>query len=65
MFSASKYEEIYPIKLDTMYDRIARKKFKRTEILEKQSELLCGLNFRMEEVNIYDILKNVACNLFV
>ena len=35
MFSACKYEQIYPIKLETMYDRIARKKFKRTEILEK------------------------------
>lgn len=30
MFSACKYQEIYPIKLETMFDRIARKKFKRT-----------------------------------
>jgi hypothetical protein len=47
-----------------MYDRIARKKFKRCEILDKESELLASLNFRMEAVNVYDLLKNVACNFF-
>ncbi len=35
MFSASKYEEIHPLKLNIIYDKIARKKFKRQEILEK------------------------------
>jgi len=33
MFSAAKYEEIHPLKLSVIYDKIARKKFKRTEIL--------------------------------
>jgi len=35
MFSASKYEEIHPLKLNVIYDKIARKKFKKQEILEK------------------------------
>lgn len=48
-----------------MYDRIARKKFKRTEILQKQSEILCALNFRMEEVNVYDIVKNASCKFLI
>jgi hypothetical protein len=33
MFSASKYEEIHPLKLNIIYDKIARKKFKKQEIL--------------------------------
>jgi hypothetical protein len=35
MFAAAKYEEIHPLKLSVIYDKIARKKFKRSEILEK------------------------------
>lgn len=34
MFLASKYEEIHPLKLDVIYDKIARKKFKKSEILQ-------------------------------
>lgn len=30
MFSAAKYEEIHPLKLSVIYDKIARKKFKKT-----------------------------------
>jgi hypothetical protein len=30
MFSAAKYEEIHPLKLNVIYDKIARKKFKKT-----------------------------------
>ena len=62
MWTACKYEEIYPIKLDTMYDKITRKKFTKTEIIQKESDILCALNFNMEEVNVYDIVKNLACN---
>jgi len=29
MFSASKYEEVQPFKLNVIFDKIARKKFKR------------------------------------
>lgn len=30
MFSAAKYEEIHPLKLAVVYDKIARKKFKKS-----------------------------------
>ena len=53
MWTACKYEEIYPIKLDTMYDKIARKKFTKTEIIQKESDILCALNFKMEEVRYF------------
>jgi hypothetical protein len=29
MFIASKYEEIHPLKLEVLYDKIARKKFRK------------------------------------
>jgi hypothetical protein len=33
MFSAAKYEEIHPLKLSVIYEKIARKKFRKSEIL--------------------------------
>lgn len=24
--------------------------------------MICALNFRMEEVNVYDLVKNATCN---
>lgn len=30
MFIASKYEEIHPLKLEVLYDKIARKKFRKS-----------------------------------
>jgi hypothetical protein len=30
MFLASKYEEIHPLKLDVLFDKIARKKFRKS-----------------------------------
>lgn len=37
MFAAAKYEEIHPLKLSVVYDKIARKKFRKDEILQKES----------------------------
>lgn len=34
MFIASKYEEIYPLKLNTLYDKICRKKFCKREVID-------------------------------
>ena len=34
MFIASKNEEIYPLKLNTIYDKICRKKFSKKEIID-------------------------------
>jgi hypothetical protein len=45
MFSAAKYEEIHPFKLNVVYDKIARKKFRKDEILEKESEIIEALSF--------------------
>ena len=43
MFAAAKYEEIHPLKLAVVYDKISRKKFKKNEILEMESEIIQAL----------------------
>ena len=48
MFSAAKYQEIHPLKLQVIFDKIARKKFKKEEILGKESEIITCLNFKLE-----------------
>jgi hypothetical protein len=40
MFAAAKYEEIHPLKLSVVYDKISRKKFKKSEILDKETEII-------------------------
>ena len=35
MFTAVKYEEIHPMRLSLMVDKIARKKFTKEEIIQK------------------------------
>ena len=47
MFSAAKYEEIHPLKLSVIYEKIARKKFKKTEILDKESDIVKALDFKL------------------
>lgn len=59
MFSAVKYEEIHPMRLSLMVDKIARKKFSREDILEKESKIISTLNFKLEEVTLYDLVKHI------
>jgi hypothetical protein len=37
MFIASKFEEIYPVKLQIVHEKIAHKKLSKEEIREKES----------------------------
>jgi hypothetical protein len=58
MFAAAKYEEIHPLKLAVVYDKIARKKFKKQEILEMESLIVEALEFRLETPTVYDIARH-------
>lgn len=60
MFLASKYEEIHPLKLDVIYDKIARKKFKKSEILECEAKMIEALMFSLENPSVYDIARLAA-----
>lgn len=59
MFSAAKYEEIHPLKLSVIHEKIARKKFKKHEILDKESEIVKALDFKLETPSIYDIARHI------
>lgn len=50
MFSASKYEEIYPFKLNAIYDKICRKKFPRKDLIDMEEQLLASLSFELQQV---------------
>lgn len=58
MFAAAKYEEIHPLKLTVVYDKIARKKFKKSQILDMESEIIGALDFKLEAPTIYDISRH-------
>ena len=45
MFTGSKYEEIYPLKINAIYDKICRKKFSKTQILEMEENILIAMDF--------------------
>ena len=64
MFSAAKNEEIHPLKLQVIYDKIARKKFKKTEILEKESEVILNINFMLDEPTVYDLTRHITRTIF-
>lgn len=66
MFTSAKYEEIHPLKLNVIFDKIARKKFKKEEILAKESEVIACLEFKLEEVNVYELARHaVGTNSFI
>ncbi len=56
MFVASKYEEIYPVRLKTVHEKIAHKKISIQEIKKKELEILDGLNFEITGCTFFDIL---------
>ena len=60
MFSAAKYEEIHPLKLSVIYEKIARKKFKKVDILDKESEIVKVLNFKLESPSVFDISRHIV-----
>lgn len=57
MFAAAKLEEIHPLKLSVIYEKIARKKFTKTEILEKEADIVNTLDFKLESPSVYDIAR--------
>ena len=56
MFIASKYEDIYPLKLSIVHDKIAHWKLSTESMQEKEQELLQILDFDVRKPTIYDFL---------
>lgn len=56
MFIASKYNDIYPLRLKTMQDKIAHKKLSEKEIKDKESEIMHLRSYKLGDVTAWDFL---------
>ena len=60
MFIASKYQDIYPLRLKIVQDKIAHNKLKNKEIKEKEDEIYRYLNYSIGLPTMWDFI-----NLFL
>lgn len=60
---AAKFEEIYPMRLQVIYEKIAHKKLSIESILEKEGEILKALNYNITSATLYDYLTNALYQL--
>jgi len=63
MFIASKFEEIYPIRLSVLHEKIGHKKISTEEIMNKEGEMLKVLGFNLVFAPAYDFMTNVLTQL--
>ena len=61
MLIASKMEEIYPLKIKTVYDKIAHKKIPMSELINMEAKILQVLGFELTTFTVYDL----ACLMIV
>lgn len=58
IFIACKYEEIYPLKVKLMHEKIAHRKLSREDIIRKEGEIMTVLDFDLVGVNNYELLQH-------
>ena len=56
MFIASKYYDIYPLKLQMVFEKIAHKKLSCQDIKNKEDEIMNSLNFIIGKSNIWEFI---------
>lgn len=56
MFIASKYEEIYPLKLSVVHEKISHKKLSSEQIKQKESEIMQAINFSLTDSTLFEFL---------
>ena len=57
MFIASKYEDIYPLKMKMVYEKIAHKKLPIEKIKQLEMDVLKTINYRIPAPTSLDFLK--------
>jgi protein involved in sex pheromone biosynthesis len=57
MFIASKYEDIYPLKMKMVYEKIAHKKLPIEKIKALEMDILRVINYKIPAPTILDFLK--------
>lgn len=56
MLVASKYEEVYPLRMSVVYEKIAHKKLSTDSIRKKEREILSALNYELTGVNLFELI---------
>lgn len=57
MFISSKYEDIYPLKMKMVFEKIAHKKLPIEKIKQLEMDILRTINYRIPAPTSYDFLK--------
>ena len=63
MFVASKYEDIYPLRMKTIDEKIAQKKIPIETIKTLELEMLKALQYEIEAPTALDFLKQLLLNV--
>jgi len=65
MFMASKYEEIYPLRLSVVHEKIAHRKIHPDQIKKKEMEIFMTLGYKMTNSTPYEFIMNTLHQLNV
>ncbi|CAD8133141.1 unnamed protein product [Paramecium octaurelia] len=65
MFIAAKYEEIHPMKLSVVYEKIAHKKLTTDQIKKKESDILQTIGFDLVGGTLFDLYNLILTNCFI
>jgi len=57
MFIASKYEDVYPLKMKMVFEKIAHKKLSIEKIKSMELEMLKTINYRISAPTVIEFLK--------
>lgn len=57
MFVASKYEDIYPLKMKTVYEKIAHQKLEISKIKSLELEIMRVIDYKIHAPTVLDFLK--------
>lgn len=62
MFIASKFEDIYPLKMKTVYEKIAHKKLEIERIKTLELDIMKSINYKIHAPTVLDFLKVYMVN---
>ncbi|CAD8144368.1 unnamed protein product [Paramecium pentaurelia] len=65
IFIAAKYEEINPLKLSVVHEKIAHKKLSTDQIKKKESDILQTIGFDLVGGTLYDMYNLILMNCFI
>ena len=62
MFIASKFEDIYPLKMKTVFEKIAHKKLEIEKIKSLELDIMKSINYKIHSPTVLDFLKVYMVN---